>query len=263
MIQAVSANHDVPGVVVGIGSEVPERANPRRFRERFGVRDSFVLYIGRIDANKGCPELFDFFQRHPAGRGRPVSLLLIGKTILPIPKHPRIRHLGFISDEDKFDALAAADALVMPSYYESLSMVAIEAWGLGRPVLANAKCDVLKGQCLRSNAGLFYESFDEFSAALSVLTTQTALQAALGSNGRVYYQRHYAWPVIERKYLDMLDRLASDDRDGRPPLALAPLPGWLARRKKAFRPALSVVASLPSGAVVAPRPPVTVDQRSA
>ena len=77
--------------------------------------------------------------------------------MLPVPADPRVRHLGFLSDEDKFDAMAAADVLVMPSYYESLSMVALEAWALGKPVLANAKCDVLKGQALRSNAALFYD----------------------------------------------------------------------------------------------------------
>ena len=58
-------------------------------------------------------------------------------AVLPIPKHPRIRHLGFVPDDDKFDALAAADALIMPSPYESLSIVALEAWALGKPVLAN------------------------------------------------------------------------------------------------------------------------------
>ena len=54
-----------------------------------------------------------------------------------MPAHPRIHHLGFLDDRDKFDALAAPDLLIMPSYYESLSMVALEAWALGRPVLAN------------------------------------------------------------------------------------------------------------------------------
>ena len=54
----------------------------------------------------------------------------------------------------------------MPSPYESLSMVALEAWGLGRPVLASARCDVLVGQCVRSNAGLYYEDAREFVAAL-------------------------------------------------------------------------------------------------
>ena len=75
-----------------------------------------------------------------------LDLVLIGSNVLPIPKHPRIRHLGFLSDEDKFDALAAADVLIMPSRFESLSMVALEAWALGKPVLANGHCDVLRGQ---------------------------------------------------------------------------------------------------------------------
>ena len=95
-----------------------------------------------------------FFQRYAATFPRGLDLVLIGSAILPVPEHPRIRHLGFLDDEDKFDALAAADLLIMPSYFESLSMVALEAWALGRPVLANGRCDVLKGQCIRSNAGL-------------------------------------------------------------------------------------------------------------
>src|SRR5205814_4756372 len=98
-----------------------------------------------------------------------LTLVLIGHSILPVPAHPRIRHLGFLDDSDKFDALAAADLLIMPSYFESLSMVALEAWALGRPVLANGKCDVLKGQSIRSNAGLSYQSYSEFLAMLQLL----------------------------------------------------------------------------------------------
>ena len=133
--------------------------------------------------------------------------MLIGKSILPIPDDPRIRHLGFLPDEDKFDAMAAAEVLIMPSYYESLSMVALEAWALGKPVLANGRCDVLKGQCLRSNAGLFYENYAEFAETLHAITSGPGLSDTLGRNGRTYFRTHYAWPVIERKYLETFDRL--------------------------------------------------------
>ena len=153
MIQAATGNQNVPGVVVGVGSEVPQRPEPARFRRRFKMRRPFAIYIGRIDENKGCGELFRYFQRYAATFPRGLDLVLVGSAVMPIPSHPRIHHLGFLSDEDKFDALAAADLLIMPSYFESLSMVALEAWALGRPVLANGRCDVLKGQCLRSNAG--------------------------------------------------------------------------------------------------------------
>ena len=63
MIEAVSGNGDVPGVVVGVGSEIPEAPDPRRFRKKFGVERPFAIYIGRIDENKGCKELFDFYRR--------------------------------------------------------------------------------------------------------------------------------------------------------------------------------------------------------
>jgi len=117
--------------------------------------------------------------------------VLIGSAIIDVPKHPRIHHLGFLDDRDKFDALAASDLLIMPSYYESLSMVALEAWALGRPVLVNAQCDVLKGQCIRSNAGLFYGNYQEFVAALYSLESRGPLNARLGWNGREFFKRHY------------------------------------------------------------------------
>jgi glycosyltransferase involved in cell wall biosynthesis len=258
LIQQVSNNRAVPGVVVGVGSEVPSRTDPERFRKRYGLYDRFAVYVGRIDENKGCAELFRFFQTYARMEPDGFSLALIGHPVIPIPDHPRIRHLGFVSDEDKFDAISAADLLVMPSYFESLSMVALEAWALGKPVLVNGRCDVLKGQSLRSNAGLYYSGVEEFVEALRLLSDQRAVAAALGANGREYFRRHYAWPVIERSYLDMLDRLS---RDGATPrAALEPLPGWWARRQRTLPPAREVLQQLPSGPVLRPerdpaRPP--------
>ena len=107
---------------------MPDGPEPERFRQQFGITAPFAIYVGRIDENKGCKELFDFFERYSRTVRGDLHLVLIGKSILPIPKHPRIHHLGFLTDEQKFDAMAAADVLMMPSYYESLSMVALEAW---------------------------------------------------------------------------------------------------------------------------------------
>jgi glycosyltransferase involved in cell wall biosynthesis len=254
LIQTVSNNHHVPGVVVGIGSEIPERPQPDRFRQKYGITGRFALYVGRIDRNKGCQELFSFFlnglQALPSG----LRLVLIGKDMLPIPDHPRIQHLGFLDDQDKFDALAAADLLLMPSYYESLSMVALEAWALGKPVLANGKCEVLRGQCIRSKAGLYYETQSEFIETLRAISGSRSLNAAFGANGRRFFQQHYSWPVIEQKYLDMLSRLTDVDRasasNGSSLATMDPEPGFFARRRRTLPPAGDVVATLPSGPVL-------------
>lgn len=248
MIQAVSGNVDVPSVVVGVGSDVPSNTQPQRFRQKYNIRGPFAVYVGRIDENKGCRELFEYFEsylREQAGR---LTLVLIGNSILEIPKHPRIRHLGFLDDADKFDAIAASDLLIMPSFFESLSMVALEAWALGKPVLANAKCDVLKGQCIRSNAGLYYDSRSEFVETLRALEFNKWLAGSLGKNGRQYFRDHYDWPVIEHKYLEMLKALSKAPAGS----FIEPLPGWMERRKATCLAADQVLAAVPAGPSSAP-----------
>jgi glycosyltransferase involved in cell wall biosynthesis len=247
MIRHVAGSGDLPGVVVGVGSDIPARPEPERFRQQFGIAGPFAIYVGRIDENKGCKELFEYFRRYTRTMPGGLQLVLIGKAILPVPADPRIRHLGFLSDTEKFDAMAAADMLIMPSYYESLSMVALEAWGMGKPVLANGRCDVLKGQCLRSNGGLYYESYAEFADALYSITSSASLSQGLGRNGAAYFERHYAWPVIERKYLDVFSRLSTKGASGAP--AIEPLPGFFARRDRTVPAAEDVLERVPAGAV--------------
>lgn len=243
-IQALSGNQSVPGVVVGVGSAIPAAVDAARARETFGLNGPFLLYVGRIDENKGCAELFDFYLRYLQTAPRPVDLVLIGTAAMPIPDHPRIRHLGYVADQDKFDVLAAAEALVMPSLYESLSMVALEAWALGRPVLANAHCDVLLGQCRRSGAGLCYAHFGDFETMLGRLLDDPSVSADLGRRGRHYFDAQYSWSVVDNKYLTMFDRLRSAPRTS----VMEPLPGWFARRRPDLPPAIDVVAGLPAGA---------------
>jgi glycosyltransferase involved in cell wall biosynthesis len=245
MIHAASGNQEVPGVVVGVGSDVPRNPQPGRFRQKHNLRGPFAIYVGRIDENKGCAELFRYFEGYAREGDGNLSLVLVGNSLLPIPQHPRIKHLGFLDDIDKFDAMAAADVLIMPSYFESLSMVALEAWALGKPVLANGNCDVLKAQCIRSSGGLFYDNYVEFVGALRALEQNRWLAAVLGRNGRRFFREHYDWPVIERKYLDMFERLQAQ------PAAheMEPLAGWLARRRSVQPPAADVLTTLARGPV--------------
>ena len=246
LIHAASSNEQVPGVIVGVGSDIPRAVEPARARQKFALTEPYLIYVGRVDVNKGCAELFDFFIRYADSHPEAPNLVLIGTRVLDIPVHPRIRHLGFVDDQDKFDAIAGAMALIMPSYYESLSMVALEAWALGTPVVANARCDVLLGQCLRSNAGLYYQNASEFAGVLDLVLADRGLASMLGRNGREYFERHYSWPVIERKYLDMLAQLSSNP----PTHRMERLPGWLSRRQRTLRPAADVVNQLPSGPVM-------------
>lgn len=215
MIEAQANNHDVTNVVVGVGIVDPPPVNAERFRVEHGIEGPFLLYVGRIDANKGCEQLFDYYRRAhalmTAAAESPPQLVLAGSAILDIPEHPGITYLGQVSEQEKYDALSACTALVMPSFYESLSMVLLEAWALSRPVLVNAHCDVLRGQARRADGGLWYGDTAEFVESCRLLTRDAALGGALGAAGKRYYDAHYAWPVIEDKYEQMLERLHHED----------------------------------------------------
>ena len=247
LIQHIAQNHSVPNVVVGIGSDVPSTSDANQFRARTKLKEPFALYVGRIDKNKGCDELFNYFCRYSKQVSSNFRLVVIGEPVMPVPDHPQITHLGFVTDEEKFDAMSAATLLVMPSYYESLSMVIIEAWAMRIPVLVNGRCDVLKGQTIRANAGLYYETYDEFTETLRTLEVNRELRNALAANGRTYYEQHYTWDVIESKYLSMLETLRQNDHNAGNHRSSEPEPGWLKQIRRIHAPAREIVSLAPTG----------------
>jgi glycosyltransferase involved in cell wall biosynthesis len=208
LVEDASGNQALPSVVIGSGINLPEPEAGYDFRHAHGIERPFLLYVGRIDRNKGALQLFAYFKKFLEETGQDVDLVLAGKPAVPLPEHSRIRHIGFISEEEKVAALRQCRLLVMPSPFESLSVIVLEAWKLGVPVLANARCKVLAGQCLRSNGGLSYHGYAEFAEALKLLLEQDGLAAALGRQGRAYVEREYAWETIDAKIEDLLVRTA-------------------------------------------------------
>ena len=204
LINRIADNSAVYGDVVGIGSEVPMQFDSENRCQELGITDKYVVYIGRLDANKGVPELLCFYLRLLAEEKISLNLLLIGKSLIVIPENPHIRHVGFLNNKGKFDLLKGAEFLIIPSQFESLSMVTLEAWAIGKPVLANGRTEVLRGQCQRSNAGLWYKNYDEFKEAFLILQENVELREQMGGNGKKYFYDHYAWDKIEDKYLKII-----------------------------------------------------------
>ena len=176
---------------IGSGLDLPEAAAaPRLPRDSHGLDAPLPPLPGPDRPNKGCATLFAYFQqassRRPAGR-RPGPG---GQGGHADPRAPADPPLGFVCEEEKVAALRARRRLVMPSPYESLSLVLLEAWKLGVPVLANARCRVLAGQCQRSGGGLSYDGYAEFArGALRLLLERPELRATLGRQGRDYVER--------------------------------------------------------------------------
>ncbi len=220
----------IPQSVVGIGVEPARGADPRRFLDDHADElegRPFMLYAGRIEHWKGCRTLFSHFMRFLEDiPEHPVKLVLIGAKGMDIPEHPDVMHLGFVSEEEKANAFAAATLIVQSSPYESLSLVALEAWAAEKPVLVNGDCEVLRDQCVRSNGGLWYRSYEEFRHELILLLRDDVLRRRLGAAGRRFVERDCAWDVIERQYLDAAARVIAAAAD--PPGQGAPAPTPLA-----------------------------------
>jgi glycosyltransferase involved in cell wall biosynthesis len=208
LVEDASGNRSLASTVIGSGLDLPEPDPALDFRARHGLTRPFVLYVGRIDKNKGCVALFAYFRKFREETGQDVDLVLAGRTVVKIPDDPHVRHVGFITEQEKVAALRQCALLVIPSPYESLSVITLEAWQLGVPVLANARCKVLMGQCLRANGGLFYHGYAEFAESLRLLLGDPALAAALGRQGREYVQREYSWQAIDAKLDDLFARTA-------------------------------------------------------
>jgi glycosyltransferase involved in cell wall biosynthesis len=183
-----------PSAIVGMGLDpVPPR--PRRAIEPPGLPRDYVLYLGRVDRNKGCHTLLEYFTDFAAD-GEAPTLVLAGPAKMQIPQHPRIRALGYVTDEVRDALLASAALLVVPSPFESLSIVLLEAWNQGVPALVNGHCRVLAGQVVRANGGLYYRSSAEFSETLQWLLTHPVERATLGAQGRAYIDAEYRWPTV-------------------------------------------------------------------
>ena len=192
------------GPTIGVGIESPGQVHPEDFRTRYGLHEPFLLYLGRIDESKGCAEMIEYFLQARRDGMIKHKLVLAGREVMPVPFHDDIIHLGFLNEEEKWDAMAACDWLLMPSRHESLSMVLLETWSVGRPVLVTGHSPVLSAHCQNSHGGIWYENYKEWCAALSVIDEET--KRRLGAQGCAYVKERYSWNRVEADYLDLLSK---------------------------------------------------------
>jgi glycosyltransferase involved in cell wall biosynthesis len=166
------------------------------FRERSGVRDPFLLYAGRLTEAKNLLELFSFFLGYKERRPGPLKLVLMGEGALPVPQHKDVLTIGYQSERDKLDVYAAATVLCQPSLHESFSLVIMESWLAGVPVLVHGQCDVTRHHVLQSNGGLYFASAAEFCAALDWFLDHPEERRRMGAQGKAYVLREYNWPTV-------------------------------------------------------------------
>lgn len=197
-----------PHAVVGCGVEVPADSDADRFRARYDVDGPFVLYAGRREGAKGWDDLLRGFARAVTERRLDLRLVTMGAGEVRAPDEvaDRVIDVGFLPDEDRDDAYAAASAYVQPSSFEAFSRTIMESWLAAVPVLGYAGSEVVRWHIARSEAGLVYASDDELVEALTLVSERPEIARRLGANGPDYVLSHYQWPgvidAIEKRLLE-------------------------------------------------------------
>jgi glycosyltransferase involved in cell wall biosynthesis len=180
--------------------------NAQRFREKYDIKNDFLLYAGRRDSGKNVSMLLEYFSRYKESYSDELKLVLIGKGELDIPKGHQhdIIDLGFVPLQDKFDAYAAATLFCMPSLNESFSIVIMESWLCDTPVLVHAGCEVTKDHCIKSNGGLYFNDYDEFEECVKYFLAHPTKRDMMAQNGKKYVITNYSWEIIVERYKRLL-----------------------------------------------------------
>lgn len=181
-----------------------ESGGTSEFKKKYGLGD-FVLYAGRKDSTKNTPQLVEFFDRFVRETGSELQLVLIGPGEIPLPANAHIVDLGFLSKEEKYAAMGEARFLCNPSLNESFSIVLMESWICGKPVLVNGNCAVTKDHVLFGNGGLYYDDYCTFALCVEYFLDHRQEADIMAKSGKEYVFKNFTWERVAQNYLKILN----------------------------------------------------------
>lgn len=210
--------YDLSGVktiTLGIGMDTEIEGDAKRFCKTYHVDTPYILYAGRKDSGKNVRTLIRYFEQYKRDNDTDLKLILIGGGTMDIPDVIRneVIDLGFVPTQDKYDAYSGALLLCQPSRNESFSLVIMESWLCGRPVLIHADCDVTKNFVLESNGGLYFDNYPEFAGCVDYITENPLEAKKMGDNGKCYVKQNFDWNVILNRCVEFFEELCENEEN--------------------------------------------------
>jgi len=212
-------------VPCGVDTELFRPIPRAEARGRLGLSldEKIVLFVGRLEALKGLDTLFQAFTQVDGHFSRPPRLLVVGGDLAKeAPKFESLRRLaanlgiaervsllGMVEQPLLPYYYAAADVLAMPSYAESLGMVAIEAMACGTPVVVS-RVGGLQHTVLDGETGYQVPPRNPQALAerLSQLLADPVLAARLGQQG-IQRAAAYSWRLVAQGVLAVYQELGA------------------------------------------------------
>ncbi len=167
----------------------------------------YIIYLGRIDKSKGCDILLDYFEKYIRETKSDLKLIMVGKSFMELnSNYENVIFTGFVSNSEKYHYLLNCKALIIPSIYESLSLVTLEAMQHGKPVIANESCEVIKDHIEISQSGFLYNNYTSFSKILQNLEQLSSKEfSKISLRGKKYIEENYRWDKIIDKFTKAID----------------------------------------------------------
>jgi glycosyltransferase involved in cell wall biosynthesis len=199
----------LPARVIG-NSVAEEPGDPAAARAALGLSpdEPFVLCVGRVERSKGTHALAELWRRYRRRRGRDAPrLVLLGPVHEELVSDGDVLVAGQVPEQVKWGALRGCCFLVAPSPWESFSLVVLEAWLAGRPVLVNGRCEATVEHSRRGGGGLWFGDEVEFEVMADRLLSDGSLRDHLASMGEAYARRQFSWPAVVDRYATLADHI--------------------------------------------------------
>lgn len=195
--------------VLGAGVETNFTGFASDFIEKYNIKEPFMLYAGRKDKGKNVDMLIRYFEEYKKRNKNDFKLVLVGGGEIDIPNSivAEVIDLGFIPEQDKYNAYSAASVLCQPSSFESFSIVIMESWLCKRPVLVFEPCKVTTHFVKEAMGGLYFNNYFEFEGCLNFYRNYPKIANVMGENGWEFVMKNFAWNVVVRKYTRFFERI--------------------------------------------------------
>lgn len=194
--------------VIGTGVRIRSKMDKKAFKRKFGLDKEYIVYGGRIDAGKGCKELIDYYLKYKKNNIDYPFLVLFGKLEMDLPKDLDIIYLGYITEQEKDEVYGGARVIIVPSAYESLSLILLEAFACGVPALVNSSSAVLVDHCIQSKAGLYYSNYEEFEYMLNLMLQDNQLRNIMSKNAIRYIKNNFNWSKVIKEFTTLIEQLS-------------------------------------------------------
>lgn len=197
-----------PHGIISVGIDIAKAADWEQTSLKYQLPQEYLLYVGRVTRNK-LDYIFKYFLNYKQlYKDSNLKLVMVGGLFGISFHHPDIVYTGFVDESEKTTIIEHAKLVINPSKHESLSLILLEAMSLGKAVLVNGECAVMKEHAEKSGyAALPYVGQKGFNSQLRRLETSVELREAMGKKGKLYVLENYNWDLILGRMRKVIDRI--------------------------------------------------------